>query len=145
MAHDKQESGTSFLTCPRLTSAKGAHNNTKWLLVALTLRLGIAVANCRTKLLETPPALAISVAVCAELTGDTVAVNPALAAFAGTVTVAGPVTAALLLDRLTLSRCPAPPRSTSPYRHPCPIQLWSRYCSIGHLAPQAPLRPRYWQ
>lgn len=66
----------------------------------------MAVANCRTKLLETPPALSISVAVCAELTRDTIAVNPALAAFAGTVTVADTVTAALLLDGLTLSPLP---------------------------------------
>jgi hypothetical protein len=56
--------------------------------------------------LETPPALAISVAVCVELTGNTVALNPALATFAGTVTVAGTVTAASLLDGLTLSPLP---------------------------------------
>jgi hypothetical protein len=36
------------------------------------------------------------------VTDDTVAVNPALLALAGTVTVAGTVTAALLLARLTL-------------------------------------------
>jgi NhaP-type Na+/H+ or K+/H+ antiporter len=44
----------------------------------------------------------MSVNVCSELTGEMVAVNPALVAPAGTVTVAGTVTAALLLDRLTL-------------------------------------------
>jgi hypothetical protein len=36
-------------------------------------------------------------------TGETVAVNPALVEFAGMVTVAGTVTAALLLDSATLS------------------------------------------
>ena len=70
-------------------------------LAALTLSVGMAAFNCRAKLFETPPALAVSVTACAELTEETVAVNPALVAFAGTVTVAGTVTAALLLARLT--------------------------------------------
>lgn len=69
-------------------------------LVALMLSVGAAAFNCRAKLSETSPALAVSAAVCAVATGATVAVNPALVAFAGTVTVAGIVTAALLLDRL---------------------------------------------
>ena len=46
--------------------------------------------------------LAVRVTVCAVATDDTVAVNPALVAFAGTVTVAGTATAALPLDTLTL-------------------------------------------
>jgi hypothetical protein len=54
--------------------------------------------------MEVPPAFAVSVTVCAVKTDDTFAMNWALAAFAGTVTVAGIVTAALLLERLTL--CP---------------------------------------
>ena len=50
---------------------------------------------------DAPPALAVKVAVCDELTDDTVAVKAALVALAGTVTVAGTVTAALLFARLT--------------------------------------------
>jgi hypothetical protein len=52
--------------------------------------------------LEPLPALAVSVTACAFATGETVALNPALVAFAATVTVAGTVTAVLLLDRLTV-------------------------------------------
>ncbi len=52
--------------------------------------------------METLPALAVSVTTCAVVTDGTVAVNPALVAFAGTTTLAGTVTAALLLARLTL-------------------------------------------
>ena len=71
-------------------------------LAALIFNVGTAAFNCRAKLLETLPALAVSVTACADVTDDTLAVNPALVAFAGTVTVAGTVTAALLLARLTL-------------------------------------------
>ena len=60
----------------------------------------VASFNCRAKLAEALPALAVSVAVCAVLTDDTVAVNPALVALAGTFTVVGTKTAALLLDYL---------------------------------------------
>jgi hypothetical protein len=58
--------------------------------------------SCKAKLLVTLPALAVSVTACAAVTEDTVAVNPALVALAGTTTVAGTVTAASLLARLTL-------------------------------------------
>lgn len=57
--------------------------------------------------METPPALAVKVTACAVVTADTVAVNPALVAFAGTVTVAGTVTAALPLVKPTLKPLPA--------------------------------------
>ncbi|MFY9855686.1 MAG: hypothetical protein WAK26_17585, partial [Terracidiphilus sp.] len=50
---------------------------------------------------ETLPALAVSVTACTVATDDTVAVNVALVPPFVTVTVAGTVTAALLLDRLT--------------------------------------------
>lgn len=50
------------------------------------------------KTCETPPALAIRVAVCAEFTGDTFAVKIALLAPAATVTEAGTLTSELLLD-----------------------------------------------
>jgi hypothetical protein len=71
------------------------------MLVVLVLSVDTAAFNCRTKWSETLAALAVSVTVCVDPTGDTVAVNPALVALAGTITVAGTVTAALLLDRLT--------------------------------------------
>ena len=70
-------------------------------LVALTLSVGTTAFNCRAKVSETLPALAVSVTACAVATDDTVAVNVALVALAGTVTVAGTVTAVLLLARLT--------------------------------------------
>ena len=72
-------------------------------LVALMLSAGTAAFNCRAKVLDRPPALAVIVTACAVATEATVAVNPTLVAFAGTVTVLGTVTAELLLDRLTLS------------------------------------------
>jgi hypothetical protein len=61
-----------------------------------------AAFSCRAKFLETVPALAVSVTACADVIDDTLAVNPALVALAGTVIVAGTVAAALLLARLTL-------------------------------------------
>jgi hypothetical protein len=72
-------------------------------LAALMLSVGTAAFNCRANVLETLPELAARATACALATCETVAVNPALIAFAGTVTVAGTATAALLLDRLTLS------------------------------------------
>jgi hypothetical protein len=72
------------------------------MLAVFMLNVDIAAFNSRTKLSEALAALAISVTACVDPTGDTVAVNSALVAFAGTVTVAGTETAALLLDRLTL-------------------------------------------
>jgi hypothetical protein len=48
-----------------------------------------------------PPALAVSIAVCAELTGETVAVKLAVVDPAATTTVAGKVTAGLLLAKST--------------------------------------------
>ena len=49
------------------------------------------------------PALAVTVSVCVVVTGATVAVNPALVALAGIVTVVGTVTDALLLVRPTVN------------------------------------------
>jgi hypothetical protein len=53
--------------------------------------------------LKTPPAVAVSVTVCAVVTADADAVNGALVAPAATVTDAGTVTALLLLDKFTVS------------------------------------------
>jgi hypothetical protein len=72
-------------------------------LAALMLSVGTAAFNCSAKLLERLPALAVIVSVWAVATEATLAVNPALTAFAGTVTVLGTVTAEPLLDRLTVS------------------------------------------
>jgi hypothetical protein len=71
-------------------------------LLGLTVNVGTAAFSCKAKLLETLPALAVRVTACAVVTDDTVAVNPALVALAGTTTVAGIVTAALLLASATL-------------------------------------------
>jgi hypothetical protein len=70
-------------------------------LFALMVKVGTDAFNCRAKLLETLPEVAVSVTACAVATGDTAAVNAVLVALAGTVAVAGTETAALLLDRLT--------------------------------------------
>lgn len=61
-----------------------------------------AAFSCRAKVLETLPALAVNVTACAVVTDVAVAVNPALVALAGTTSVAGTVTAVLLLARLTV-------------------------------------------
>ena len=62
-------------------------------LAGLIVNVGTAAFSCSAKVLETPPALAVRVTDCAVVTDDTVAVNPALVALAGTTTVAGTVTA----------------------------------------------------
>jgi len=55
------------------------------------------------KVLETLFALAVSVTDCVDVTEFAVAVKPALVVFCATVTLAGTVTAELLLDRFTLN------------------------------------------
>jgi hypothetical protein len=74
--------------------------------VALMLSVAAAGFNCREYDLETPPVVAVNVAVWAELTAETDAANPALAAPAGTVTAEGTVTALSLLARFTLAPPP---------------------------------------
>jgi hypothetical protein len=69
----------------------------------VTVSVGTLAFSCSAKLFVTLPATAVSVTFCALATDDTVAVNPALVELAGTVTVAGRVTAVLLLERLTTS------------------------------------------
>jgi hypothetical protein len=69
----------------------------------VTLNVGTTAFNRKLKVLETALEIAVSFAFCAAATGDPVAVNSALVAFAGTFTVAGSFTAVLLLDRLTTS------------------------------------------
>jgi hypothetical protein len=82
-------------------------------LVGLIVNVGPPAAfNCRANVVETLPALAVKVTACPVVTADTVAVNPAPLALAGTSTVAGTVTAALLLTRDTLK----PPLPAGPLR-----------------------------
>lgn len=76
------------------------------------LNKGVAAPTCRAKLLETAPAEAVRVTAWLVLTCDTLAVNAALVALAGTVTDEGTETATLLLDRLTTS----PPLGATPLR-----------------------------
>jgi hypothetical protein len=71
-------------------------------LVAPRPRAGVAAFSCSAYVVETPPALAVRVAVCAALTAVDVAVKVALEAPAAMVTEAGTVTALLLLVRLTI-------------------------------------------
>lgn len=71
------------------------------LLQVSELNVDVAAFNWRVKNLETAPALAVRVTACDEPDDETFAVNPALVAYVGTFTVAGTVTAPLLLDKLT--------------------------------------------
>ena len=72
---------------------------------------GTDALSCTAKEFEALPALAVSVAVCVELTAETVAVNLALVRLAGTITIAGTTTDELLLARLTL----IPPLGAAPF------------------------------
>jgi len=81
-------------------------------LEALTLNVDTEAPNSSAKVFATLPALAVRVAVCAVLTDETVAVNVALLAPAATVSVAGTVTALLLLARLTVN----PPVAAAAFR-----------------------------
>jgi len=72
-------------------------------LLVLTLRMGATAPNSSANDCEIPATFAVTATSCAVLTEFTVAVKPALVSPAGTLTEAGTVTAALLLDRLTVS------------------------------------------
>jgi hypothetical protein len=71
------------------------------MVAALTLSVGTAAPSDRAKVSATLLALAVNVAVCELLTAETVAEKLAVLAPAATVTVAGTVTAELLLAKLT--------------------------------------------
>jgi len=70
-------------------------------LEALIPRIAVAAPSSTLKVCATPPALAVSIAACAEGTADALAENCALVAPAGTMTEAGTTTALSLLVRLT--------------------------------------------
>jgi hypothetical protein len=72
-------------------------------LLALRLNVGVLALSARAKVLETVPAVAVRVAVCAVVTEAIVAEKATPVELAGTVTVAGKVTEVSLLERLTLS------------------------------------------
>jgi hypothetical protein len=74
----------------------------KPMLPALTPSVGVPLPNSSAKICDTPFALAVRVTVCEVLTEETVAMKLAAVAPAATVTVAGTVTAELLLARLTI-------------------------------------------
>ena len=71
--------------------------------VELNERIGPPGASCNAKVDELPVADAVSVAACAALTVETLALKFTDVEFAGTVTEAGSITALALLDRFTLS------------------------------------------
>jgi len=77
--------------------------SSKTKLLVLTLRMSDAALNCNGTLMELLPELAVKTADCVVDTEDIFAVNWAAAAFACTFTVAGTMTAALLLARLTVT------------------------------------------
>jgi hypothetical protein len=70
--------------------------------LGLRLTAGVAAFNCKAKLCDEPFAFAETVAVCDALTEVTLAVKVAADAPEATVTLAGTVTAALLLATFTL-------------------------------------------
>lgn len=78
----------------------------------LGLRVDVAGFNCRATFFDTPPAAAIRFTVCEIWVDDTAVVNATLVAFVGIVTVAGIYTAALLLDKATLT----PPFGAGPLK-----------------------------
>jgi hypothetical protein len=82
---------TAFVT----TEFRGSAPNPT--LVALKPNVGTGPLSCSRYVSKTPPESAVSVTVCVPLIADTVAVNTALAAPAGTVTEPGTFTALLLL------------------------------------------------
>jgi hypothetical protein len=70
-------------------------------LAVLAVNVGTDAPNCKAKVFDTSPDVAVSVAVCGELVVATVALKLAMFTPAATVTEAGTVTAALLLDKFT--------------------------------------------
>lgn len=80
--------------CPTVTLPKSMD-------VGLTTICAVAASSCSEKVLLTPPALAVKVTVCVEVTDEAVAVRFAVVAPDGTVTEAGTETELLLLDSAT--------------------------------------------
>ncbi len=104
-------------------------------LLALNVSAGTAAFSCRAKFADAPPAEAVRVTFCAELTAVAVAVNAALLAPAATVTAAGTVTAVLLEARLTAN----PPLGAAPFR--LAVQLSVPAPVIDALEQESALNP----
>jgi hypothetical protein len=115
-------------------------------LAGLMVNAGTAAFSCRAKVLDNPPVLAVRVTDCAVVTDVTVAVKPVLVAFAGTTTVAGTVTAVLLLLNPTLTP-PLPAAELSVTVHvsfPAPVSdalLQERELNVPGAAVPVPLSP----
>jgi len=69
--------------------------------LVLSVSVGPEALSARTNVCETPPALAVSIAVSDEVAGETFAVKLTLLAPAGTVTEVGTPTSEVLLPTLT--------------------------------------------
>jgi hypothetical protein len=115
-------------------------------LAGLMVNVGTAAFSCRAKVFDSPPVLAVRVTDCAVVTDVTVAVNPALVALAGTNTVAGTVTAVLLLLSPTLTP-PLPAAELSVTVHvsfPAPVSdplLQDSKLNVPGTAVPVPLSP----
>lgn len=115
-------------------------------LAGLIVNVGTAAFNCREKVFDTPPALAVRVTDCAVVTELTAAVNPALVALVGTITVVGTVTAALLLlnPKLTPPLPAAEFRVTVQLSLPAPVSevlLQETELNVPATAVPVPLSP----
>lgn len=84
----------------------------KEILLAFTVKAGVAAFSCNETVFDVLPDPAVSVTDCAVVTADTFAVKEAVVDEAGTVTEAGTATELLLLARLTLR----PPLGAEPDR-----------------------------
>jgi hypothetical protein len=78
----------------------------------LTAKTAVAASSSTAKVCATPPALAVNIAACVDVTAEASAVNSALSAPAATVTEAGTATALSLLVRLTAR----PPLAAAAFR-----------------------------
>jgi len=115
-------------------------------LLTLTLSVGTAAFNCSAKVFDTLPAVEVNVVAWAVPTDDIVAVNPAVVAPAGTVSVAGTATATLLLATL-MTKPPLGARALSVAVHtsvPDPVNeefVQEREASVAGTGVPVPLSP----
>lgn len=115
----------------------------KSMLDVLKLRIGDEVLRSSVKISETLPALAVRIAVSAELTGDTFTVKLALLEPAATVTEAGTVASELLLERLTTK----PPFAAAVFKVavqlsvPAPVMVPLAQLRAVSTGTPVPLRP----
>jgi len=114
----------------------------KLTLEGLTLSVDVPAPSRSDRVSVTPPALAVSVTVVLEVTAETVAVKPALVDPDATVTVAGTLTAELLLERFTAK----PPLAAAAFSVteqlsvPAPVMEPSAQLSPASTGTPVPLR-----